>query len=82
MQHGLLTLPALVPVLFWAAYHYYKDHHLPEPPGILVLCLALGALAAALSKGMYAALEPVGLRLDAVALAAAIPADWHSSGPA
>ena len=70
MQQGLLTLPVLVPVLFWAAYHYNKDRHLPEPPGNLALCFVLGVLAAALSKGMYIALEPVGLRLDAVALAA------------
>ena len=69
MLQGLLTLPILVPVLFWAAYHYHKDRHLPEPPGNLLLCFGLGVAAAALSKGMYMALEPLGLRLDAVALA-------------
>ena len=69
MNHGLLVLPVIVPVLFWAAYHYHKDRHLPEPPANLLLCFVLGVAAAWLSKGMYAALEPVGLRLDAVALA-------------
>jgi RsiW-degrading membrane proteinase PrsW (M82 family) len=69
MQHGLLILPVLVPVLFWAAYHYHKDRHLPEPPGNLLLCFVFGVAAAALSKGLYMALEPVGLRLDAVELA-------------
>ena len=69
MEHVILILPVLAPVLFWAAYHYHKDHHLPEPPGNLLLCLVLGVVAAAISKGLYLALEPVGLRLDAVALA-------------
>ena len=70
MQPGLLTLPIVLPIVFWAAYHYHKDRHLPEPLGNLVLCLVLGAAAAALSKGLYMALDPLGLRLDAVALAA------------
>ena len=69
MQHGLLILPVVVPVLFWAAYHYHKDRHLPEPSGNLLLCFVFGMAAAALSKGLYMALEPLGLRLDAVALA-------------
>jgi len=69
MQEGLLILPVIVPVIFWAAYHYHKDRHLPEPPGNLLLCFALGILAAGISKAMYVGLEPLGLRLDAVALA-------------
>jgi len=69
MPHGLLILPIVVPVLFWAVYHYHKDRHLPEPPGNLLLCFVLGILAAGISKGMYLGLEPFGLRLDAVALA-------------
>lgn len=69
MQHGLLTLPVVVPILFWAAYHYYKDRHLPEPAGNLVMCFLFGMAAAPLSKGLYLALDPFGLRLDAVALA-------------
>ncbi len=69
MQQGLLILPVVIPVLFWAAYHYHKDRHLPEPPGNLLLCFALGLAAAGLSKAMYIGLDPLGLRFDAVALA-------------
>ena len=70
MRQELLILPVVVPVLFWAAYHYHKDRHLPEPPGNLLLCFVLGMGSAALSKGLYIGLEPLGLRLDAVGLAA------------
>jgi RsiW-degrading membrane proteinase PrsW (M82 family) len=69
MQSIPLMLPIILPVVFWAVYHYHKDRHLPEPPRNLLLCFGLGLLAAALSKGMYAGLEPLGLRYDAVALA-------------
>jgi RsiW-degrading membrane proteinase PrsW (M82 family) len=69
MEPGLLVLPVIVPVIFWAAYHYHKDRHLPEPPGNLLLCFILGLFAALISKGLYMALDPFGLRLDAVALA-------------
>jgi RsiW-degrading membrane proteinase PrsW (M82 family) len=69
MPNGLLILPVIVPVLFWAVYHYHKDRHLPEPPGNLLLCFGLGILAAGISKGLYLGLEPLGLRYDAVALA-------------
>lgn len=69
MQSFSLLLPIIVPIAFWAAYHYHKDRHLPEPPRNLLLCFGLGLLAAAISRGMYIGLEPLGLRLDAVALA-------------
>jgi RsiW-degrading membrane proteinase PrsW (M82 family) len=69
MQHALPLLPVVLPLIFWGAYHYHKDRHLPEPVGNLALCFVLGLVAAALSKGMYMALEPFGWRLDAVALA-------------
>ena len=74
MQQALLILPILLPVLFWAAYHYHKDRHLPEPPQNLLLCFVLGLAAAPLSKLMYMGLEPLGLRFDAVALAETNPA--------
>jgi len=73
MHQVILILPIAAPVLFWAGYHYHKDRHLPEPPGNLLLCLALGFVAAAISKGLYLALEPLGLRYDALALAADRP---------
>jgi len=69
MERITLMLPIVLPVVFWAVYHYHKDRHLPEPPRNLLLCFGLGLLAAALSKGMYEGLEPLGLRFDAVALA-------------
>ena len=73
MQQILIVLPVLVPVLFWAAYHYHKDRHLPEPAINLLISFGLGVVAVGLSKLMYIALEPLGLRLDAVALGAERP---------
>ena len=70
MFEGLMILPIVVPVIFWSAYHLYKDRHLPEPPGNLLLCLALGVGASFLARGMYASLDWVGLRFDALELAA------------
>jgi len=70
MTQGLLFLPIALPVLFWAVYHYHKDRHLPEPLGNLLLSFALGIVAAGVSKAMYLGLEPLGLRFDALALAA------------
>jgi len=73
MLQGLLTLPVIVPVLFWAVYHYHKDRHLPEPAGNLLACLVMGVLASIASSWFYVALEPLGLRYDAVALADSNP---------
>jgi len=69
MQQGLLLAPVILPVIFWAAYHYHKDRHLPEPVGHLVLALLFGVLAAGVSQSLYIALEPLGLRYDAGYLA-------------
>ena len=69
MQDVLMILPILVPVLFWAGYHYHKDRHLPEPPGHLLLVFVLGMLAAGISQGLYVSLDYFGLRYDAGALA-------------
>jgi RsiW-degrading membrane proteinase PrsW (M82 family) len=73
MQQHLLILPVVVPVIFWAVYHYHKDRHLPEPPMNLALCFGFGIAAAFVSKWMYLGLEPLGLRFDALALAAENP---------
>jgi RsiW-degrading membrane proteinase PrsW (M82 family) len=69
MQQALLFAPIVLPIFFWAAYHYYKDRHLPEPIGHLVLAFIFGVLAAGVSQSLYAALEPLGLRFDAGYLA-------------
>lgn len=69
-----MLLPVLLPALFWAAYHYHKDRHLPEPAGHLLLTLLLGGAAALLAKGLYISLGVVNLRFDAFELAATNPA--------
>lgn len=69
MRSALLLLPIVLPVVFWAAYHYHKDRHLPEPVGHLVLALGLGVIAAGVSQSLYMALELLGLRQDAGVLA-------------
>ncbi len=69
MQQALLFAPIILPIFFWAAYHYHKDRHLPEPIGHLLLAFILGMLAAGVSQSLYVALEPLGLRFDAGYLA-------------
>ena len=64
-----MILPIVVPALFWAAYHYHKDRHLPEPLGHLALAFVLGMLAAGVSQALYVSLDLFGLRYDAGALA-------------
>ena len=64
-------LAALVvgPALFWAVYHWYKDRHQPEPFRNLLLSYLAGVAAGYLGLHAYAALELIGLRFDAFALA-------------
>ena len=69
MGQLLLIAPIAVPVLFWAVYHYYKDRHLPEPVGYLVITFVLGMAAVHVSSALYAGLGLVGLRFDAGYLA-------------
>ncbi len=69
MQKTLLVVPVVLPIIFWAVYHYHKDRHLPEPIGNLLLAFVLGIVAATVSQALYMALEPFGLRFDAGALA-------------
>ena len=69
MAYSVLIVPVVLPVLFWAWYHYHKDRHLPEPISHLLLAFLLGGVAFALGKLMYAGLGLVNLRFDAFLLA-------------
>lgn len=69
MSWTAIVFPLLIPLLFWAAYHYYHDRHRPEPVGNLILCIVLGAGSAYLNRWMYEGLGMVGLRFDALELA-------------
>ncbi|MFQ6006483.1 MAG: PrsW family intramembrane metalloprotease [Woeseia sp.] len=71
MDYLACFAPLVLPVLFWAGYHYYKDRHLPEPMTKLLLSFFLGVIAAYLGKLMYSGLDLVGLRFDAFQLAGA-----------
>lgn len=70
IRYIIQLLPVILPVLFWAGYHYYKDRHLPEPPSHLLLAFILGIGSYYLGMAMYGALDFVNLRYDAYVLAA------------
>lgn len=69
MQHLMLIPQILLPVLFWSGYHYYKDRHLPEPVGNLLLCFGLGLLANGIARMLYEGVGILNLRYDALELA-------------
>lgn len=69
MRYTLHLLPVILPVLFWAGYHYYKDRHLPEPLSHLLLAFILGVGSFYLGMFLYRALDLVNLRYDAYLLA-------------
>jgi len=69
MNYTLFQLPIILPVFFWAFYHYYKDRCLPEPISHLLLAFFLGAGSSYLATLMYQALEILNLRHDAYLLA-------------
>ncbi len=69
MGYLMYIVPIVMPVIFWAAYHYHKDRHMPEPVGNLVLCFGLGILSFYLGKLMYMGLDLLGLRFNAFVLA-------------
>ena len=69
MRYTVHLLPVILPVLFWAGYHYYKDRHLPEPFSHLLLAFTLGVGSFYLGMFMYRALDLVDLRYDAYLLA-------------
>lgn len=64
-----LIIPILLPVLFWAGYHYHKDRRLPEPLTHLAIAFGIGMLAFWFGSLMYQLLGVVGLRFDAYQLA-------------
>ena len=69
MHFSVLILPVILPVLFWACYHYYKDRRLPEPLSHLAVAFALGVGSFYLGMLMYQGLDLLGLRYDAFFLA-------------
>lgn len=69
MYYTQCLLPIVLPICFWAIYHYWHDRHLPEPTGHLLLALALGAGSFFLGLALYSALDFVSLRHDAYSLA-------------
>jgi RsiW-degrading membrane proteinase PrsW (M82 family) len=69
MEISVLFVPVVLPVLFWAWYHYQKDRHLPEPVSHLFLAFLLGGVAFGLGKLMYLGLGALDLRYDAFLLA-------------
>lgn len=69
LSPALLLYTVLLPVMFWAAYHYYHDRHRPEPLLNLVITLALGVGSSLLATLGYLGLDLLGWRFDALALA-------------
>jgi RsiW-degrading membrane proteinase PrsW (M82 family) len=69
MSYTVIIGPIVVPVLFWAGYHYHKDRHLPEPLSHLLAAFLLGGVAYWLGKLMYVGLGYLDLRYDAFLLA-------------
>lgn len=61
--------PLILPLVFWAGYHYYKDRHLPEPLSHLALAFILGVGSFFLGMLGYEALGIFGLRYDPYQLA-------------
>ena len=74
MLSALLQLPIILPVLFWAIYHYHKDRHLPEPVSHLLLAFMLGIGSFYIGLFLYWMLGLVNLRYDAFLLAETNPA--------
>ncbi|KPK40819.1 MAG: hypothetical protein AMJ69_01020 [Gammaproteobacteria bacterium SG8_47] len=57
------------PALLWAAYHYHKDRHQPEPALVLAALYGLGLAAAWFNMHVHQALYAIGLNADPYALA-------------
>ena len=70
-----LLITILVPTLFWAGYHYYRDRSRPEPVGYTFLAFACGIAAGWLGQRLYQGLAIVGVWFDPYQLA-----DSHTLG--
>jgi len=68
--YTVCLLPVVLPALFWAAYHWHADRHLPEPPLHLLFAFGLGIASFYLGLFLYWSLGLINLRLDAYSLAA------------
>ncbi|HKX55094.1 MAG TPA: hypothetical protein VJN01_03290, partial [Xanthomonadales bacterium] len=55
-------LPVIIPVVFWAAYHWHADRHMPEPPLHLALAFLLGIVSFYLGLLLYWSLGQIDLR--------------------
>lgn len=69
MALKLIVVALLLPAMFWAAWHYYRDRDRPEPLPVLLALFLAGMAAAFVGRFAYSALDLVGLRFDAVELA-------------
>jgi RsiW-degrading membrane proteinase PrsW (M82 family) len=69
MAYSILFCPVILPVVFWAWYHYHKDRHLPEPVSHLALAFGLGVGGYWLGMLLYEGLGIIGWRFDAFLLA-------------
>ncbi len=69
LYYVLCLLPVALPVIFWAAYHWHADRHLPEPAGHLLLAFLLGVFSFYLGILFYWSLGQINQRYDAYALA-------------
>ncbi len=69
-HYFVCLLPVIIPIAFWAAYHWQVDRQLPEPPGHLLLAFGSGIASFYLGLLLYWGLGLFNLRQDAYLLAA------------
>ncbi len=67
--YAVCLLPVFIPLLFWVAYHWHVDRHLPEPASHLILAFLLGVLSFYIGLFLYWSLGLINLRFDAYSLA-------------
>ena len=69
MSIEALVYALLLPLVFWATYHYYHDRHRPEPVVNLLITLGLGVLASLLADVGYRIPTLLGWHVDVLGLA-------------